>query len=187
MILPASVTLCVCVSCCANTAVLVLILVLVLLLHHDTGLCTATIDTASCFWLETNLAVTVNEDLNPLYAAYKAYSTIQSGMMNDTYVNEMDAVEKLTYLTPAVPVGVERVQPLNSLESSAESGRKRHSRWILASGLTLLGVGSIALAAVVSKNHLEKSKGKRNAGMLQADLLTETRSLAVPSGDVPLA
>ena len=178
---------------CVSLAVLTLkycidiVLVLVLLLHHDTGLCTATIDTATCFWLETNLAVTVNEDLNPLYAAYKAYSTIQSGMMNDTYVNEMDAVEKLTYLTPAVPVGVERVQPLNSLESSAESGRKRHSHWILASGLTLLGVGSIALAAVVSKNHLEKSKGKSHAGLLQADLLTETRSLAVPAGDVPLA
>ena len=131
--------------------------------------------------------MTVNEEMNPLYAAYKAYSTIQIGMMNDTYVNEMDALEKLTYLTPALPVGVERVQPLNSLEGSDESGRKRHPHWILPSGLTLLGVGSIALATIVSKSHLDKSKGKDHAGLLQDDLLTDTSSLEVPCGDFPQA
>ena len=154
---------------------------MVSLLHH-VGSCTATIGNATCFWLETNLAVTVNEEMNPLYAAYKAYGIIQSGMMNDTFVNVIDALEKLTYLTPILPVGVETLQPLNSLESNVQSGGKKHPGWILASGLTLLGVGSIALAALVSKNYLDKSKNK--AALMQDDLLTETSSLEVPAGDV---
>ena len=124
---------------------------MVSLLHH-VGSCTATIDNATCFWLETNLAVTVNGDMNPLYAAYKAYGIIQSGMMNDTFVNVIDALEKLTYLTPTLPVGVGTLQPLNSLESNVQSGGKKHPGWILASGLTLLGASSLHSAHCLPKS-----------------------------------
>jgi hypothetical protein len=77
---------------------------------------------------------------------------------------------------------VETLQPLNSLEGNVQSGGKKHPQWILASGLTLLGVGSIALAALVSKNHVDKSKNK--AALLQDDLLTDTSSLEVPEDHV---
>ena len=146
------------------------------------GSCIATIENATCFLLETSLAVLVNHEVNPLLATDKAYNIIQSGMLLDTYVNEIDALEKLTYVTPTLHGSLETLQPLNSLDGKAHTN---HPQWILATCLTLLAVGAVVLASVVTKKHLDKKRINQFA--LQDALLNETISTAMPAaGAVPV-
>ena len=142
------------------------------------GSCIATIDNATCFLLETNLSVLVNHEVNPLLASDKAYEIIQSGMLHDTYVNEIDALEKLTYVTPTIRGSLETLQPLNSLDGNVHTNRPR---WILISGLTLLAVGAALLASLVTKKQLDKNKL-----VFRNDLSTEpSRTAMSEAGVVP--
>jgi hypothetical protein len=99
--------------------------------------------------LETDLSVTVDDEINPVRGEYAAYSTIQSGMQND---KELDTFKKLTYLTPSLPNGNATDQPFEQKQDAVnQSSGKMFNRWIVISGASLLVVGVAALLIVASK------------------------------------
>ena len=116
-----------------------------------------------------------------MLALDKAYEIIQSGMLNDTYVNTIDELEKLTYVTPTLHGSLETLQPLNSLDGKVHTN---YHHWILVSGLTLLAVGAVLLASLVTKKQLDKKKINKLA--LQGNSFTETGSTAIPASGATL-
>lgn len=133
------------------------------------GSCDSTIDGATCFWLETDLLVTVNKDIDTSIGEYDAYSVIQQGMLNDVYVPQMDVLLKLEYLTPTLANGtivVDNPVDVRDTDRNDRGNRIKLRNWLLgAFGLVLL----LAIVACVVYMMCGSSKKEMN----EADVVSD--------------
>jgi hypothetical protein len=133
------------------------------------GSCDSTIDGATCFWLETDLLVTVNKDIDASIGKYNAYSIIQQGMLNDVYVPQMDVLLKLEYLTPTLANGtvvVDNPASARDTNMNDRDNRIKLRNWLLgAFGLVLL----LAIVACV----MYMMYGPNKKEMKEADVVSD--------------
>jgi hypothetical protein len=65
------------------------------------GTCTPEIEEArSCHFMETNVSFLVNGDIDPDEAAYAGYSNIEHNMEDGTFLELVDEVVRIVYLSP---------------------------------------------------------------------------------------
>jgi hypothetical protein len=126
-----------------------------------TGPCNATIDGASCFVLETDLAFVLNKEVNPQYVAYLAYLSMKDGMTNGTFSEDIEQILKLTYLAPQPLVPPpSSTQPLDvDDESEAPPGGSRRTKnWTIGACIAMSTGGLLALGAWFYKRRYQNKR-----------------------------
>jgi hypothetical protein len=117
--------------------------------------------------LETDLAFIINEDINPQYAAYASYLALKEGMTNDTFVESLEEILRLTYLAPLPLVPPPNTtQPLHTVETDTgndggNDGDSKTKSWTIGACVVMSTGGLVALGAwfynrrIRQKRHVE--------------------------------
>ena len=129
----------------------------------STGACNPTMGADNtCFFLQTDIAFDLNKDVDPDYAAYLAYSALQSAMENYTG-DGIDTVVRLDYVapTPTMPTGA-------NLPESGTSGLN-FSPFAIGACAAMLAGGTLAIAVWM---HNRRTRNKRHVQLAEDQSLS---------------
>lgn len=117
-------------------------------LFRSLGACNATSDVdLGCFVMETDLTFEVNGVVDQQEAAYNSYLALREGMDDDSLADEVDEIEKLTYLAPLPLIPPNNTtQPLEV--DSAGGSRTKKISWAIGASVVMSACGIIAIAGV---------------------------------------